>query len=408
MFSGSQGSELAALSAFGHSRASAASGAPASGAGTAASTAGASDPPQAAVRTKASHARMRRPVYTPGVRVPHHRYEDPLDRVWRGAAARVGFRVARTPDVYASTDGKGTILVGTPDTLDADDSLAQMIFHEMCHALVEGPGAIEKLDWGLDNQSERDRDREHACLRLQAALSAPYGLRRFFAPTTDYREFWDALPDEPFVPGREASSVAARRGLDWSRRKPWAPHLAEALAATAAIVREASRWPAPADGMQPLYDVLEPPSEPHPGGFRARPGTRAASETCATCAWHRKGRCLATRARVADATPACSTWEPPAGVDCQTCGACCREAYHSVTIPPRSALVRLHPSLIVHQGSYIEIRRDGDRCAALGGGHTPDEPYACAVYDDRPKPCRDFERLGANCLEARRRVGLSS
>jgi hypothetical protein len=343
------------------------------------------------------------------VRAPAHRYEDPLDRVWLGAAARVGFKVARTPDVYASTDGRGTILVGTPETLDPDDSLAQMIFHEMCHALVEGPEALEKLDWGLDNQTERDRDREHACLRLQAALSAPFGLRRFFAPTTDYRAFWDELPDEPFAAGREPSSVAARRGLEWSRRKPWAPHLGEALAATATIVREAAAWESSGDGLPPLYDLVEPASDRHPaGGFRARAGARGAGQTCGGCAWRKKGRCLATSVRVAEDAPACTSWEPPADVDCLTCGACCREAYHSVTIPPRSAIVRLHPSLIVRRESYVEIRRDGDRCAALGGGKEAAEPFACAIYEDRPKPCRDFERLGANCLDARRRVGLSA
>ena len=59
--------------------------------------------------------------------------------------------------------------------------LAQLILHELCHALVEGPGALNRPDWGLDNESARDVEREHACLRLQARLAqrqrleSPYG-----------------------------------------------------------------------------------------------------------------------------------------------------------------------------------------------------------------------------------------
>jgi len=95
-----------------------------------------------------------------------HRYVDPLTEVWLGAARRIGLRVVRTPDAYAATDGGGTLAIGTEATLDADDSLAQMIFHELCHSLVEGEESFTRPDWGLDNTLEPDWH-EYACQRLQ-------------------------------------------------------------------------------------------------------------------------------------------------------------------------------------------------------------------------------------------------
>jgi Fe-S-cluster containining protein len=65
-----------------------------------------------------------------------------------------------------------------------------------------------------------------------------------------------------------------------------------------------------------------------------------------------------------------------------------------------------HPELVVVRGPFLEILRNGDRCAALHGG-VSNQPFVCSIYDDRPKACRDFENGGAHCLTARRRVGLS-
>jgi Fe-S-cluster containining protein len=73
----------------------------------------------------------------------------------------------------------------------------------------------------------------------------------------------------------------------------------------------------------------------------------------------------------------------------------------------RDPVVRARPAYIVDRGAYLEIRRDGDRCAALEGG-APDQPrYHCAIYADRPRTCRDFTLGSEHCLTARRRVGLS-
>ena len=156
----------------------------------------------------------------------HHRYVDPLAQIWLDCAARVGLRVVRSGDAYASYqppgDGRGTLIIGDDASLDADDSLAQMIFHELCHSLVQGEDAFERADWGLDNETDRDAWREHACLRVQAVLAARHGLRGFFAPTTDYRaDFWDQLPADPLAdrgdPSVHAAIVALRRAAQSSQ-----------------------------------------------------------------------------------------------------------------------------------------------------------------------------------------------
>ena len=86
---------------------------------------------------------------------------------------------------------------------------------------------------------------------------------------------------------------------------------------------------------------------------------------------------------------------------------CCREAYQAVELSAREPVARLHPELVMATGNRRKLRRDGERCAALAGGTGPDEPYTCRIYEDRPRTCRDFTCGSANCLDARRRVGLS-
>jgi hypothetical protein len=155
-------------------------------------------------------------------------YVDPLDAVWLAVARGVGLRISRSSEVYASTDGAGSLVLGTRETLDADDCLAQMIFHELCHAIVQGHENLTSPDWGLDNESDRDFVREHACLRLQATLAAPYGLRTFFAPTTDFRAYFDALPDDalsgddPAVPAGHRGAAACARAAVFAVARSWA------------------------------------------------------------------------------------------------------------------------------------------------------------------------------------------
>lgn len=143
----------------------------------------------------------------------------------------------RSAEVYASYDGVGTLTLGDPASLDADDSLAQLVFHELCHALTEGPGSLTLPDWGLDNLTDRDLGREHACLRLQAALLDAHGLRGFLAATTDFRVYYDALGADPLA-GEEEAAIVARAALAAADRR-WLAALADALAATARIVEAA-------------------------------------------------------------------------------------------------------------------------------------------------------------------------
>ena len=172
-------------------------------------------------------------------RKPRHSYLDPLDAIWLTAAARIGFRVERSSEVYASTDGKGVMTIGDASTLDPDDCLAQMILHELCHSLIEGPDGLTLPDFGLDNESEQDVVREHACLRLQAWLTEKHGLRKALAPTTDFRGYYDALPEPPFADADDPATKMARAGAARSEQPPWAPHLWEGLEATAKVLKVA-------------------------------------------------------------------------------------------------------------------------------------------------------------------------
>ncbi|MGE0549414.1 MAG: YkgJ family cysteine cluster protein [Kofleriaceae bacterium] len=338
-----------------------------------------------------------------------HRYIDPLSEVWLGAARRIGLRVVRTQHAYAASDGAGTLAIATDDQLDADDSLAQMIFHELCHSLVEGEESFTAADWGMNNTSSDHDWREHACLRVQWLLTGRYGLRGVFAPTTEFRAFWDQLAGDVLADRSDVSVQAAITGVRRAGHPPWAPALTEALAATAAMAAAASAFTKPTPGEPPtLWSTTSPVRAPHPSGLPA--GDTA--ETCGSCAWRYTARgttrCRQADAKIDDAWRGCERYE--SALDCQTCGACCRAAYHSVEVSPRDPVVKRQPSLIVDRGSYLEIQRTGDRCAALHGGVIEGEHqqrFHCAIYDDRPRTCRDFTLGSAHCLTARRRVGLS-
>jgi len=116
----------------------------------------------------------------------------------------------------------------------------------------------------------------------------------------------------------------------------------------------------------------------------------------------------AAAARIDPSWAACERFE--AALDCQTCGACCREAYHSVEVAPRDPAIKKQPDYIVHRGSYPGVKRCGPRCSALAGGAVEDGAttrYHCVIYDDRPRTCREFTLGSEHCLTARRRVGLA-
>ena len=293
-----------------------------------------------------------------------------FDGIWLDAAARLGIPVVRGGDAYVHWDG-AVLHIADDAELDADNTVGQLVLHEICHAIVQN---VRTPDWGLDNTSTRDAARELSAVRLEAHLTGAWGLRNVLFPTTPERAFFFDLPPDAIGPDSLARESAARAAA-----APWQPVLGEALAKTAALMgaalHRATGAPLVADG-----------------------------RTCGDCTWRTLGgTCRPSGRRVgADAT-ACTRWEGP--LDCRDCAACCRHAYDSVTVGRRDAIVRRHPALVLDRGSYLELRREGDHCAALAG--SPGGPFACTIYDDRPRPCRDFELGGRHCLTARKRVGLT-
>lgn len=175
-------------------------------------------------------------------------------------------------------------------------------------------------------------------------------------------------------------------------------------------------------GVNPLWSApyCPPPAERGevPEGQGEVPEGRRGAEQCRTCVWHFYGgrgkpvdRCRRHRNEpISPLAPACPAYT--ASLDCLTCGACCREAYHAVEVAPRDPFLRLHPELVEldeNRGGAEGPRRvvsrvptpTGTRCVCLG------TDYRCSVYADRPRTCREFEQGSVNCVEARRRVGLT-
>jgi elongation factor P hydroxylase len=168
-------------------------------------------------------------------------YRDPLELVWLRAVRDVGFEVERSHVVYASFDGARTLSITHAEHFDADDCLGQMLFHELCHALVAGPEGRAQQDWGLENVDYRHAVHEKATNRLQAALCRPHGLRWFFGTTTDFRDYYDALPEDPLAEGDDPAIELARRAYAEAQTEPGHSALQDGLRRTAqiaAITRE--------------------------------------------------------------------------------------------------------------------------------------------------------------------------
>lgn len=166
------------------------------------------------------------------------RYTDPLELVWYATARRLGLTIRRNPHIFSMTDGTGLLELGPRESLDADDTAAQQIFHELCHWITNGVETFHERDWGFAVTDEEDW-REFACLRLQAWLNDRYGLRGMFGPTGIYRQYYDRLPADPFAPldGPDEAQICAHARVSAERAlgAPWAGPLGDALAATAAM-----------------------------------------------------------------------------------------------------------------------------------------------------------------------------
>jgi hypothetical protein len=351
-----------------------------------------------------------------------HRYEDPLDAIWIACARDIGLTIARSDEVYASFDGKKTLTLCSDASFDPDDSLAQMIFHELCHGLVADKKNAKKEDWGLSNTDERDLVLEHACHRVQAALADQYGLRALFAVTTEWRPYWDALPIDPLRVGEDDPAIArARAAFERALSGPWSLAIQSALMRTAqlaAVLRDA--------GMAPdsLWALTKPM---HRSGFPL--GER--EDTCASCAWsatwtskrRKVTRCRQAEARdaglgnavdpeavaervIAPSDRACVRFEPRlTDESCASCGACCRQGFDRVELREREVVKRRHLELVSSDSFGEFLARPLGLCVALTQSEAG---YRCTIYRDRPRACAEFEVGGDACLSARRRVGLSA
>jgi len=166
------------------------------------------------------------------------RYTDPLELLWYATAKRLGLTIRRNPHVFSMTDGSGLLELGPRDSLDADDTAAQQVFHELCHWITNGVDTFGERDWGFP-VDDADDWREYACLRLQAWLAGRHGLRGMFGPTGVYRQYFDRIPDDPFEPleGDDEAQICAHARLCAERAlgDPWRGPLGDALAATAQL-----------------------------------------------------------------------------------------------------------------------------------------------------------------------------
>ena len=166
------------------------------------------------------------------------RYLDPLELVWMATARRLGLKIRRNPHIFSMTDGTGLLELGPRDSLDPDDTVAQMIFHELCHWITNGVESFGERDWGFPLTDEYDW-REYACLRLQAGLAERYGLRGMFGPTGIFREYYDVIPANVLEPLDDSENerrivLRAEQCLEDVALPQWAPLLG-ALRATAEL-----------------------------------------------------------------------------------------------------------------------------------------------------------------------------
>jgi hypothetical protein len=154
----------------------------------------------------------------------------------------------------------------------------------------------------------------------------------------------------------------------------------------------------------------EPGQQLHPRGRPWGPPT----SRCESCAWSRLAgpgprvlRCLAAPSsgsvfsRVEPRWMGCDRWEDE--LQCQVCGACCGPAYHAVEVSTRDRVRAHHPDVLERSEGRWQVRRTPDNwCSCLNSDGL------CTIYGERPRCCRDFERGGVNCLDARRRTGHSA
>ena len=107
-----------------------------------------------------------------------------------------------------------------------------------------------------------------------------------------------------------------------------------------------------------------------------------------------------------------------ASYDCQACGACCSNlpanraqgVAYWVELSPRDRLlerrdlVRKHVTYDRHGVPHLRMAHDGS-CLALRG--TIGDEVTCAIYADRPSPCRRVQAGDESCERSRAAFGLA-
>ncbi len=103
-----------------------------------------------------------------------------------------------------------------------------------------------------------------------------------------------------------------------------------------------------------------------------------------------------------------STYPAQSGLDCLTCGACCRTGHDGRILIPEEDLLRwrqagrediaqaIQPG---HFGQAAFATHPDGSCVHLS---TPHSPHACQIYDIRGTTCRDFQKGSPQCFEFRR------
>ncbi|MDO5288888.1 MAG: YkgJ family cysteine cluster protein [Pseudomonadota bacterium] len=95
--------------------------------------------------------------------------------------------------------------------------------------------------------------------------------------------------------------------------------------------------------------------------------------------------------------------------DCQSCGACCASFRVDFAVYETQAMGGNVPDGLAEPVNGNTCRMRGTdhvplRCAALTG--RVGERVACAIYEWRPSPCREFASDSHACRVARRRHAL--
>jgi len=263
----------------------------------------------------------------------------------------------------------------------------------------------------MDNTGPDHDWREHACLRVQWVLTGRHGLRAVFAPTTDFRTtFWDTLSGDVLADRTDPSVQLANRCAAPRDKPPWGPHLGPRS-------RRASKSRAPS---------LHSPSAtrrraverraPAPQAIRRAFLSAMRALACGTCAWRYEHR---GKVRCAKPTRSMRTGDRWTRGPMQRFEAAPRLSRRAVRVLSRGlslrrsaearSAVKAQPDYIVDSRHDLEIRRNGDRCAALHFGEMVEgkqSPFTASSTTTARARCRDFTLASEHCLTARRRVGM--